>query len=335
MKPAGPFRLETRPAPPVYRTPQLQAGVQLKPANFRGETRQAPPVYRPQAAPAARMNAAYVSIPNVSIPNISVQRQSQHGMYQQLAAPVRSGVVQRMMDEDDDPVNRLIRSHERNLKEKAEPKKERSLFDLQKSSSYGFTNTDINEGFLKGSYRKGWGGQPFLSLNKDDYGGSVVGSDYDAIVAVLGKQPDQQRVAEAILARIDHGTEPTGYPAEILRAMSTLIQLTQVIESHDSRVTGSDKWARASLTRILNAESSFHLEFNRKDGNYLPARAKSGGSKFGGQEAALALIDKPKKSHKARRKDVLTTGVSETLAELSESSGEEDTEDGGDGDVVM
>jgi hypothetical protein len=240
----------------------------------------------------------------------------------------RHSVVQRMDLDEDDLVDRLVRSHNRNLSEKSEPVKERSIFDLQSSSSYGFQNNVINEDILKGSFRKGWGSQPFLSLNKDDFGGAVVKSDYDSIIAVFQKDSHQEgTIAEDILVRIDHGTVPKGYSDETLRAMSTLIQLTQVIESHDSRVPGVDKYARASLTRILNGESTFHLEFNRKNGNYLPARAKSGGSKFGGQEAILAVVGKSKKSHKAKRKDVLSPGVLATLAEMSDSSGDEDSDE--------
>lgn len=49
VRTAGTFRSETRPAPPVYRPQQTDAGIQQKPAyNFRLETRPAPPVYRPQ-----------------------------------------------------------------------------------------------------------------------------------------------------------------------------------------------------------------------------------------------------------------------------------------------
>ena len=51
MKSAKSFRLETRPAPPVYRPQQGQVGVQPKAAwSFKLETRPAPPVYRPNQA---------------------------------------------------------------------------------------------------------------------------------------------------------------------------------------------------------------------------------------------------------------------------------------------
>lgn len=238
--------------------------------------------------------------------------------------PGFSRVVQRM---EEDPLDRLKRTHERNLYGKAVPQQDRAIYDLQQSSSYGYDNTVIDDGALKGSFRRGWGGQPFLSVNKDDYGGVTGKSDYDSIIAVFQKDSHREdEIAEAILVMIDYRKDPTGYSSETVRAMSLLVQLTQVIEPHDSRFPGADKWARGCLTRILDGESSFHLEFNRKDGNYLPARAKSGGSSFGGQESVRALVEKPKKSDKAKKKNVLNSGVKESLAAMSDSSDDEMSE---------
>lgn len=236
-----------------------------------------------------------------------------------------SKVVQRM---EEDPFERLKRTHERNLFGKAVPQNDRAIYDLQESSSYGYDNPVIDDGVLKGSFRPGWGGQPFLSVNKDDYGGATGKSDYDSIIAVFQKDshPDYE-IAEAIIVMIDYRKDPLGYSDETVRAMSLLVQLTQVIEPHDSRFPGADKWARACLTEILNGRSSFYIEFNRATGNYLPARAKSGGSKFGGQESVRALVGKPKKSDKAKKKDVLTPGVRESLAAMSDSSDDDMSEE--------
>ncbi|HZU30530.1 MAG TPA: hypothetical protein VFB79_05410 [Candidatus Angelobacter sp.] len=320
-------------------------GVQLTPVkNFRIETRPSPAVYRP--APPVFRTAQQKPQPGMQTPTGKVEtnkgiftRHHLPGVVNRSVQPKltsrsvgnsgsKNGVVQRMQMDEDDLIDRLIRSNNRNESEKSQPVVERSIFDLQQSSSYGFENNVIDDGMLKGSFRRGWGSQPFLSLNKNDFGGAVVKSDYDAIIAVFQKDPHNEwTIAEDILAKIDHGTEPKGYSNETLRAMSTLIQLTQVIESHGSRVPGVDKYARASLSMILNGKSTFHAEFNRKDGNYLPARAKVGGSKFGGQEATLALVGKPKKSHKAKRKDVVNPGVLATLAEMSDSSGDENSDD--------
>jgi len=244
--------------------------------------------------------------------------------------PARPGLhsVVQAMEEDDDPISRFHRAHERNQSGKATPQAPRSIFELQESSSYGYDDPVIDDGMLQGSFRRGWGGQPFLSVRAEDFGGATGKSDYDSIIAVFKRDRHMQsEIAEAILVRIDHGNEPFGYSFEAMRAMSLLIQLTQVVESHDSRMTGVDKWARACLSRILNGESSFHAEFNRKDGNYLPARARSGGSKFGGQESSRALLGKPKKSDRAKKKDVVSSGVLESLAAMSDSSDDEESED--------
>jgi hypothetical protein len=223
-------------------------------------------------------------------------------------------------------LSRIKGTFKRNETGKAKPKRERFLLDLQKKHSYGYGNPDIQSGILRGSFRRGWGGQPFLSLNKKDFGGAVVGSDYDSLVKAISGDTEhsQQEIAEDILALIDHGTyDKSKYSKTVNRAISTLVQLTQVIESHGSRIPGTDKFARASLSRILNGSSTFHNEFNRKNGNFLPARAKSGGSRFGGQEATRALLEAPKPSHTAKLSDVYNEEVGKTLDELSDDSEDE------------
>ncbi len=164
------------------------------------------------------------------------------------------------------------------------------------------------------------------SLNKEDYENAVVASDYDALISVIEvDKHSEQTIAEDILAFIDHKTEPKEgeYSAKTLRAMATLILLTQYIEPHDRRITGADKWGRACFSNILNNGSSFRREFNRKNGNYLPARAKKGGSKFGGQESSRIFLGLKKKSDKAKFSDVFSEKVLEPLEELSDSSEEE------------
>lgn len=223
-------------------------------------------------------------------------------------------------------LERLKRSNERNRRRKARPSKTRALFSSQQEHNYGYDNTVIEEGFVKGSFRRGWGFQPFLSLNKEDYENAVVASDYDALISVIEiDKHSEQTIAEDILAFIDHKTEPKEgeYSAKTLRAMATLILLTQYIEPHDRRITGADKWGRACFSNILNNGSSFRKEFNRKNGNYLPARAKKGGSKFGGQESSRIFLGLKKKSDKAKFSDVFSEKVLEPLEELSDSSEEE------------
>ena len=224
-------------------------------------------------------------------------------------------------------LERLKRTNTRNRRRKARPKRERALFSSQQEHNYGYDNTVIREGFAKGSFRRGYGFQPFLSLKKEDYENAVVASDYDALIAVIEVDEDhsQPEIAEDILAFIDHKTEPQGYSAKTLRAMATLILLTQYIEPHDRRITGADKWGRACFSNILNSGSSFRREFNRKNGNYLPARAKKAGSKYGGQESSRGLLGLPKKkTDKVKFSEVFSERVLEPLRELSDSSDDED-----------
>ncbi|NEZ57635.1 hypothetical protein [Adonisia turfae] len=225
------------------------------------------------------------------------------------------------------PTKRFLRSRMRNMKKKSKPRTKRFLYDLQSKKNYGFDDPVINIGRLKGRFRPGWGGQPFWSSSKDDYGGSVVKSDYDSLIVEVGKDKkhNEQTIAKDILVWIGDGTEPKGYSERMIRTMSTFIQLTQIIEPHEKRFPGADKWARASLTRILNGGSSFKIEFNRKNGNFIPARAKKAGSDYGGQQSMRAYLElEKKKSDPKDWKDVGSKSIEKTLDELSDSSDEED-----------
>ncbi len=224
------------------------------------------------------------------------------------------------------PTKRFLRSRTRNAKKKSKPRTQRFLYDLQSKKNYGFDDPDIDIGRLKGSFRQGWGGQPFWSSKQEDYDGAVVKSDYDSLIMEVrnDKKHSEQTIAEDILAWIDDGTEPKGYSDRMLRTMSTFVQLTQIIEPHKKRFPGTDKWARASFTRILNGESSFKIEFNRKKGNFIPARAKTAGSAYGGQQSMRAFFElEKKKSDPEDWEDIGSKGIQETLDELSDSSDEE------------
>jgi hypothetical protein len=224
------------------------------------------------------------------------------------------------------PTKRFLRSRMRNRTKKSKPRTKRFLYDLQSKKNYGFDDPIINIGRLRGRFRPGWGGQPFWSSSKGDYGGSVVKSDYDSLIVEVGKDKkhNDQDIAEDILAWIDHGTEPKGYNERMIRTMSTFIQLTQIIEPHKKRFPAADKWARASLTRILNGESSFKIEFNRKNGNFIPARAKTAGSVYGGQQSMRAYFELDKKKSDPKDwEDIGSKSIEKTLDELSDSSDEE------------
>jgi len=220
-----------------------------------------------------------------------------------------------------DGLERLKSSNKRNMKAKAKPKNDRALYDVQKQTNYGFTNNTINTGDLKGSFRPGYGGQPFYASKKDNYGGAVVKSDYDSLVGQLsGSQAHEAKLAQEML----DGTTFSTSDNKTKRAAADLVQLTQVIEAHKKRHPGADKMARASFRKIADGKSTFKGEFNRKDGNFVPARAKKGGSKYGGQEAMRAALDQSRPKDKAKQSEIVTKGVRDTLGYLSDSSEEED-----------
>lgn len=242
------------------------------------------------------------------------------------------------------PPERLIRTYRRNKEQKATPKKNRYLFKSQQNYNYEELekgkSTQIDVGIIKGKFHKGFGNQPFLSVNRNDYQSSAVASDYDSLTTAIkgdttneDKNTKEQLIAKDILTFIENGDEKIieKYPPKTKLAISTLVQLTQYIEPHPSRLPGSDKLARASLRRISKGESTFKAEFNRKDGNFVPARvkkksknAKQGGN-FGGQEAGRALFGVPKKKNdKAELQNILTPNVQATIDEMSDSSAELD-----------
>jgi hypothetical protein len=64
------------------------------------------------------------------------------------------------------------------------------------------------------------------------------------------------------------------YTPEERRAMTHLTTITQIAEQHPRRTPGSAAFARGSLRNIRDGTSTFHEEFNRKDGHYVAARKK-------------------------------------------------------------
>lgn len=236
-----------------------------------------------------------------------------------------------------DGVERLKRSNTRNLTEKAKPKNERALFSSQQKHSYGYDHSEIEEGFVEGSFKPFFGGQPKLTAVYKGYKGPKMNSDYDSLIQVIetaatAKEASEAEIAKDILRFIYSKMKPTKdkYSPKTLLAMSYLIQLTQFIESHNTRVPGADKWARACFKRIRDKGSTFRGEFNRKDGNFLPARAKAKEGKpklstFGGQQSTRGLLGLvKKKDDKVEFADVASKMVLESLLDLSESSGDED-----------
>lgn len=70
--------------------------------------------------------------------------------------------------------------------------------------------------------------------------------------------------------------------------------------------------------------SSFKIEFNRKNGNFIPARAKKAGSVYGGQQSLRAYFElNKKKSDPEDWEYIGDKSIEKTLDELSDSSDEE------------
>jgi hypothetical protein len=223
--------------------------------------------------------------------------------------------------------SRLYRTYLRNRNRKARPSKPRSVFGRQQLHNYGFENKVINFGSIKGDFYQGpFGGQPYLRVNKDDYGlNAKPKSNYDDIIKGLEKFGNDADLAQIIIDKIREGTElPEDMDKNVKANVSLLIQLTQFIEPHDSRVPGIDKLARSFFEQIAAGSISFKQVFNRKNGLFVVARAKSGGAAFGGQESGRTLVGMPaKKSDKSSFDDIWTPEIDRVAEEMSDSSDEE------------
>ncbi len=231
--------------------------------------------------------------------------------------------IQRM---EEDALDRVHNTYERNLDGKAQPLSQRDYFDVQSQSNYGYDNRHIDYGGSTADFKKGWGGQPFLIK---------ANSDYDKIVSVIlvsgVSQPD---IAEAILAKIDDKSSTAiddvsnGKPS-LKAAMENLIYLTQTVEAHESRAPGWDKVARTLLEGIVNHRRNFAECFNRKNGLFLPAWKKKAGATCGGQEAVRAFMSLVRKKSDNRKIDdgyiiSLVPELPEELKEYMSDSSEED-----------
>ena len=224
-------------------------------------------------------------------------------------------------------IDRLHRSYLRNLKRKAKPVNDRSILNYQKLHNYGFDNNIINFGDVKGNFYKGpFVNQPYLRINSDDYGlATKPKTNYDDIIKGLESFGDDAKLATIIYNKIKSGTElPADMNAKVKANCSLLIQLTQFIEPHETRVPGIDKLARSFIKKIASGSMTFKQVFNRKDGLFVVARAKSGGSSYGGQEAGRTLIGLPaKKSDKSKYHEIWSYGIDQAAADMSDSSDEE------------
>ncbi|NDI99155.1 hypothetical protein GWA97_08725 [Flavobacterium sp. LaA7.5] len=224
-------------------------------------------------------------------------------------------------------IDRLHRSYLRNLHKKAKPVDERAVLNHQKLHNYGFDNKIINFGNVKGDFYKGpFGDQPYLRIDPADYGlDAKPKTNYDDIIKGLERYGDDAALATIIYNKIKLGTElPADMNATVKANASLLIQLTQFIEPHETRIPGVDKLARSFLKKIASGSMTFKQVFNRKDGLFVVARATGGGSKYGGQEAGRTLIGlPPKKSDKSQYHEIWKPEIDAAAADMSDSSDEE------------
>ncbi|MFN8711290.1 MAG: hypothetical protein ACK5Z2_00460 [Bacteroidota bacterium] len=223
--------------------------------------------------------------------------------------------------------DRLRRTNLRNRKQKATPQNDRDVFEYQELHSYGYDNKLIEYGDVKGDFYKGpFVNQPYLRIDKDDYKLKVKPkTNYDDIISGLEKYEDDAKLAQIILDKIYEGVElPKKLNSTIKANAALLIQLTQFIENHDTRIPGVDKLARSFLKKISEGELTFREVFNRKNGLFVVARAKGGGSKYGGQEAGRTLFGlEPKKSDKSKLFEIWSSEIEEVANDMSDSSDEE------------
>jgi hypothetical protein len=135
------------------------------------------------------------------------------------------------------------------------------------------------------------GNAPFIQSKKEDYDNQHVGVDYDNIISHLApSDPRRQEdmAHDMLLMAKDDDEEPapdlSKYSEQEKRAMTHLLGITQVAEEHPNRTTGSAALARASIRNVADGTSTFHEEFNSKNGSYVPARRKIGKEPGGTQQ---------------------------------------------------
>lgn len=199
-------------------------------------------------------------------------------------------------------------------------------------------NPEINEKYtqidfdgVKGYDRKGFGGQPFLYLDKEGFDDKMIKSNYDEIISFFkGKDAE---IALQILGMIENGGEDFGTNKQG-QAKSLMFLLTQFIEAHNTRIPGTDKLVRAFLRQIAMGQLTFHQVFNRKDGLFASAWAKAGKAPKGGQVGGRALFSIDRKKDNFDAEDLKETIgedkieiINETAERyLSEDSDHEDDE---------
>jgi hypothetical protein len=125
------------------------------------------------------------------------------------------------------------------------------------------------------TFHRGRGQQPYIRTRREDFAGANVDDDYDSIVRVLSDaNPRVEERRAYLILRMARGGRPSlaHETAQVRRAMTYLLGLTQVAEESRRRTPGSAAAARASLRTIADGTSTFHAQFNRTNGLFVAAR---------------------------------------------------------------
>ena len=208
------------------------------------------------------------------------------------------------------------------------PSTELTVYNPNLNPSIDPRHSQLDVGDVRGYFRRGFGGQPFLYLQSDNYDDKMIPSNYDDIIAHFAGQ--DQEVAFDILSNIqagsDLGTDRLG------QAQGFMVLLTQFIESHSSRIPGADKFARALLRRIALGQLTFAEAFNRENGLFVSAWATKGGAPVGGQMAGRALFGASRSTDRFDFDDLSTYLGEEGMNQIFETvddyfSDDSDTED--------
>ena len=260
----------------------------------------------------------------------------------ELAPNPQSGQAKRKHDDSDyDPSGNLARLQKRSREEKEEggnyPLEQRSGEAAKKGTEL---EVRLPSGLIASNI--GRGDAPYISSNKGNYEGAAVKPTYDDMAKVLSKggRKRQGQLAEAGLKMARNEEEsvstregfksnrkkkekkeiktveysglelnnivPNITPQE-KRGLGQLVAITHLAEQHTNRTPSSGTLARASLTKIAEGHSTFRGEFNSKNGNYTPARAKNGD--IGGTQMMKDMVEGTTKYQ----------GAEDTAAYMSES----------------
>ena len=134
---------------------------------------------------------------------------------------------------------------------------------------------DTSTGPIKVS--KGWGGQPYVSSKKGDYGNRKAGSDYKSMSRDLGNMPiPQERLAGTMLEAARGNREPMNSLMPNLsdgdrRTIAHMEGVSQIAEEYPNRNPGMAGGARGELKAISDGTRTFPEAFDNRTGTYVPA----------------------------------------------------------------